>query len=112
MKLDRNLNLNGMGKYALLKLRQLEDYREQTPFGDIAKPIADALQLLQDRGILDWGNTPETEFFVIRLKDKYARGALQNYADAARQDDPEYAGEIYDMAERSGAASPWCKRPD
>ncbi len=112
MKLDRNLNPAGTGKYALLKLRKLEDVRAQEPFGKIAKPIADALKLLEENGILDWGNTPQSEFFVIRLSDIYATEALESYAEEAQYDDPEYANEVYELALRSGLNNPFCKRPD
>lgn len=66
MKLDRNLNPSGMGKYALIKLRI------DQPSAAIGNPprmtiAADAV---------DFGNTKETDFFVIRLKDKYAAPAL------------------------------------
>jgi hypothetical protein len=113
MKLDRNLNVNGLGKYALLKLRSLRDFTDPAdPFQEVAKTIADAIQALERAGILDWGNTPETEFFVIRLKDKYAASGLHGYANAAYADDPEYGEEIDKMARRSGPVHPNCKKPD
>lgn len=112
MKPDRNINDTGMGKYALLKLRPLADMRDGT-FQSLPSEIVAAFKLLEDEGILDWGRTgTESEFFVIRLKDKYARDALRAYANAAHTDDPEYAAEIYEMAERAGPASPFCKKPD
>lgn len=103
MKLDRNLNPNGRGKYALLKLRNLRD-------GDTA--VDAALRTLDEAGILDWGNTIDSEFMVIRLKDKYAADALARYAAVASVDDPEYASEIAEMAHRSGPNHPNCKKPD
>ena len=112
MKLDRNINGNGRGKYALLKLRKLDDYTEQGAFGEVAKPIAEAIKVLEDAGILDWGNTPETEFMVMRLKDRYSQAGLAAYAREAVIDDPEYGGEIWEMARRAGPASPFCKAPD
>lgn len=114
MKLDRNLNDDGTGKYALLKLRNLEAFREEGTFGGVvAEPIASALKTLDDYGIVDWGNRgAESEFMVIRLKDKYAGDALASYAAAAAVDDPEWAAEVADMAGRAGVNSPWCKRPD
>lgn len=102
MKLDRNVNATGMGKYALLKLRNVE----------MTADVVAAFDLLQAKGILDWGDKPETEFFVIRLKDMYAAPALHNYAVAAYPNDPEYALEIEHMAERAGSNHPNCKRPD
>lgn len=88
MKLDRNSTDPKRGKYALIKLR-------------VAKPVP-----LDQHGIhhsveteaIDYGSTPETDFFVIRLKDKYAAPALAAYAWAALRDDPEYAKEVLDLA--------------
>lgn len=113
MKLDRNINANGRGKYALLKLRMLDDFTDPSdPFQEVAKPIADAIATLDRAGILDWGNTPETEFFLMRLKDKYAGSGLYGYANAAHIDDPEYAEEIEGLARRAGPTNPFCKKPD
>ena len=112
MKLDRNINSNGMGKYALLKLRILDDCRSEGAFGKVAPAVSGALEILEKNGILDWGNTPQSEFMVIRLKDKYAQAALRAYATEAAHDDTEYANEILEMANRAGPNSPWCKTPD
>lgn len=113
MKLDRNINANKLGKYALLRLRKLEEYIAQETFGELAPEIAAAIKTLETAGILDWGlEGTEGEFFVCRLKDKYALDALTAYATAAYGDDIEYAAEISEMALRSGPRSPWCKRPD
>ncbi len=114
MKLDRNILDNaGQGKYALIKLRELENYREQTTFGEIDPAVVAALDLLEKRGILDRGVVEtESEFFVIRLKDRYARAALDAYAAAAFEIDPEWAEEVRTLARRAGSASPWCKDPD
>jgi hypothetical protein len=114
MKLDRNINSNKRGKYALLKLRKLDEFIDpDDPFQQVAPKIADALKVLENAGILDWGlHGTESEFMLIRLKDKYARPSLIAYADAAHVDDPEYAAEISELADRSGQNSPWCKSPD
>lgn len=37
---------------------------------------------------------------------------LEAYANAAGVDDPEYADEVREMADRAGPDSQWCKRPD
>lgn len=104
MKLDRNINPDGRGKYALVKVRSIRD-------GDTA--VDAALRILDDAGILDWGTTPETEFFVIRLKDEYAPNALFAYGIAATvHGDPEYGQEIEEMSRRSGVNHPNCKKPD
>ena len=73
MKLDRNINGNGRGKYALLKLRKLDDWLQSGATAEVPAPIREAIALLEREGMLDWGDKPETEFFLIRLKDKYAR---------------------------------------
>lgn len=115
MKLDRNIPENdGRGKYALIKLRSLENYRSDATFHTYSPEIENALKTLEAAGALDWGTShTESEFFVIRLKDKYAQDAMLNYAEAAHDDgNTEYAVEIEDMAARSGMASPWCKTPD
>lgn len=86
MKLDRNENPNGKGKYALLNLRT-------------------------DK--IEWGCVGEPdEFFVIKLKDKHAKNALEAYADSIVDDDPEFAEEVMELAMRAGADNPYCKAPD
>jgi hypothetical protein len=116
MKLDRNINGNRRGKYALLKLRRLTEIEAwDGRDGEIAdrQAVIDAIALLERAGVLDWGYAgTEGEFMLIRLKDKYADVALKAYAAAAHEDDPEYAAEIHDMAERAGRNSAWCKNPD
>lgn len=96
MKLDRNINPNGMGKYALIKLRHPGWMCGATP---ITEDPNGPTGLVVHADAIDYGDKPGTDFFVIRLKDKYAAPALIAYADAARADDPEYADEIYRLAE-------------
>lgn len=105
MRLDR---VNGKQKYGLIKVRDLSKFAP----GVAADRLYDALKLLESAGIVDWGATPETEFFVIRLKDKYAARALDEYAFAARRDDPEYSEDILALARRSGPNHPNCRKPD
>ena len=85
MKLDRNVSYDGKGKYALINLR--------------------TNQVL-------WGYPhSEHEFFVIKLKDKYASAALFAYARAAEADDPEYAADVRALAQRAHN-HPNSKQPD
>lgn len=94
MKLDRNINPDGKGKYALLKQRELSHSQ--------SVHVSDAVDMLSECGIIDYGGTPETDFFVIRLKDKYAAPALEAYANAALLDDQdEYAKEIFVLAHKA-----------
>lgn len=112
MKLDRNINANRRGKYALLKLRKLNELAEPNdPFQEVDPAINAAIGVLEKAGILDWGNTPETDFFLIRLKDKYAPQTLARYAAQAAADDPEYAQEVMTLS-HSAETNPFCKQPD
>lgn len=117
MKLDRNINPGGRGKYALLKLRRLDeiDRLYDGGDGDVAdlQAVKDAIALLERAKVIDYGATVDTEFFVIRLKDEYAPNALFAYGIAATvHGDPEYGQEIEKMSRRSGVNHPNCKKPD
>lgn len=92
MKLDRNINPDGKGKYALIKLRH-----ESAIMGVVENPSGEPAIAVNDEAI-DYGNTEDSEFFVIRLKDKYAAPALFAYAMAAEKDDSEWANEVLAMA--------------
>jgi len=101
MKLDRNINKDGTGKYALLKMRKLREVRIELSPGTLEwHELEDALETLEFHDIVDFGSGAGTpgDFFVIRLKDKYASAALGAYARAADQDDPEYAAEVRALA--------------
>lgn len=105
MRLDR---VNGKQKYGLIKVRELSKFMP----GAATDRLYDALKLLESAGIVDWGATPETEFFVIRLKDSNAAAALYHYAKSAFLDDNEYARDVMDLAKRSGPSHPNCRKPD
>lgn len=97
MKLDRNLPANnGRGKYALVKLRKVVAQDQS-----VQPAILDALKVLYAAGVLDYGNTGDADFFVIRLRDKHAAPALAAYAMAAYRDDPEYALEVLNLSKRA-----------
>ena len=109
MKLDRNITNPRRGKYALIKLRP-------TSLGPIignehheANPARTRVDVL--KSAIDFGDTDSSDFFVIRLKDKYAAKALRAYANAAAKDDPEYADEVYALALKS-SEHPNRKMPD
>ena len=94
-------------KYALIKNHVLDQgYKDDME-------VKHAISLLESKGVIDWGMTSETEFFVMRLKDKYADDALYRYSLAAAQDgEGDYARAVEEMANRAGAANPHCKKPD
>lgn len=104
MKLDRNTNPNGHGKYAVLKLR--------SGIADGHSNASACVNLLKQSGALNFGTEPGEEFFVIKLRDKYAANALLAYARAAEADgETEYADEINDLAVKSAGLSNR-KKPD
>src|SRR5690349_16291653 len=122
MKLDRNINPNRRGKYALLKLRRLTEIEGWDGGEGEAldrQAVIDAVALLERAGILDWGWAgTDGEFFVIRLKDKYAAEAIRAYSDAvvkdaasivgdepAYKDRMQWALEVQKLQERAGILS-------
>ena len=104
MKLDRNEAPTGKGKYALIKLREIP--------GDPQTPEELAAAILAHPECVDWGTRgSDSEFFLLRLKDKYAAPALYAYADASEEDDAEWSLQIRGMAFRA-TRHPGKKQPD
>jgi hypothetical protein len=101
MQLDRNITTPRRGKYALIKLRGITS---------LSADLEDAFKTLQNHGLLDWGGA-DSDFFVIRLKDKYAAPALAAYALAAYREDPEWSLEVLNLA-KAAAEHPDQKVPD
>lgn len=87
MKLDRNLNSDGQGKYELRNLRT----------GEVVE---------------DCGPEERHEFFVIMLKDRHALPALAAYAASITHVDTEFAEEVRELCKRAGSYSKWCAEPD
>lgn len=116
MKLDRNLNADGRGKYGLILNRRIAEIGRDhgTADGTAGAAVAQALKVLQSFGVLDWGTTPETEFFVMRLKDAHAGPAMEAYAQSCYDHgrDPDYTVDVKGLAMRSGLRHPRCKVPD
>lgn len=112
MKLDRNIPGNeGRGKYALILLRKLATYEPEGAFA--TNQVMDAIALLDREGLIDWGTIgSESEFFLMRLKDRSAHNGLVGYACDAESYDPEWASEVREMAMRAGPFHPSCKQPD
>lgn len=95
MKLDRNTNRGGHGKYALVNMRKIVpliekeemervDFHSKTAH-EISESERDlaAFKRLVERGIISLGNeTPGDQFFVVKYKDKFAHVALDAYAKA------------------------------
>lgn len=107
MKLDRNQEPNGVGKYALINMRR---YRALPD--DKAAEAHDLLGKLEALGIIDTGaRGSDDEFFVIKLRDRSAGAALMAYADDAADYDTEWATEVSALAARADH-HPSKKTPD
>ena len=108
MRMDRNINANGTGKYAIVSMRRLRALTG--PPKQQAKAMLDGLDAM---GLIEWGAVgEEDEFFLIKLKDRHARAALLAYEKSIEPTDPEFALEVATMAARAGKLSPFCKEPD
>jgi hypothetical protein len=100
MRLDRNTNPDGKGKYAVVKLRPAAGLNAQG-----------CINLLERAGLLSFGTKPGEEFFVLKLTDKYAGWALKAYAQAAVNDgEHEYGADVMALAEK--ADTELRKKPD
>lgn len=101
MKVSRRTE-GSPGKYAVVRLRDVQSAEHQQ-----------AIDTLASGGFVSFENVGDKdEFFVIRLRDRYAQAALAAYAAAAEFDDPEYAAEVRDLMRRAGPNSPHSRRPD
>ena len=114
MKMDRNTTEDGLGKYAVINLRRLDELcGSPSTFERWTPRVKEALKTLEEVGALEWGVVGEPdEFFLIKLKDKNAMHALMAYHANAYRDDPEWAEEVRQLAMRSGPFHPLCKAPD
>lgn len=122
MKLDRNLNGDGRGKYGLILNRRLKEIADTAGVSRAhdaqAHEVGVAMAVLTSCGVIDWGDTVDTEFFVMRLRDAFASSALQQYAHAAmffaanrKPHLQDYANDVTELAHRS-SAHPNKKWPD
>lgn len=125
MKLDRNTNLGGQGKYALVNMREVVPLIEEADRGnhETIDPLTvkrlTAFNILVDAGIITLGNeTPGDQFFVMKYKDKFTAPGLQGYAHAVAaeatakhdQELKEYAEQMF--AEASFASKIGHRIPD
>lgn len=106
MKLDRNITNPRRGKYALVLMRR---FQELDPIQQ--ELFSEAMDSLRSLHAVDFGDSAESDFFVIRLRDKYAGHALTAYGLAAVDDDPEYSGEVLKLAEMA-VTHPSKRKPD
>lgn len=113
MRLDRfNANAGYRNKYAVINMRNLS----VSLSGKDGEEIKKALATLSQAGLVNHGE-PGTagEFFVLMLKDEFAREALLAYAARAGEEGGkyhEYSIDIDKLADRAGTGSPFAKLPD
>lgn len=67
-------------------------------------------RLAENPGLIEFDT--EADMFPIKLQDKHALPALLGYARSAKNDDPELAADVTELAERAGKNHPNCKDPD
>lgn len=101
MRLTRNTTPDGKCKYAIVrldKIRQIDEAQEGTASGE----IDEALAILEEIGVLEYGEPgTDEEFFVIKLKDENAYAALEAYSECAKWKDEELADDVFELAERA-----------
>jgi len=114
MKMDRDINDDGGGKYAVINLRRLNSVAAGSgPFQRWSPQVEQALKTLEEAGALEWGRVGERdEFFLVKMRDQFAPGAIRGYAAMADGVDPEWATAVRTMLTRAGINSPFCKAPD
>lgn len=108
MKLDRNINRGGGGKYALVNMRKLLPLLDKEAGGELSTEEIGTLhcfRVLVQNGVITLGNeSPGEQFFVMKYKDKFTAPALIAYANAVRLEAVvgdglwEYANQIRDEA--------------
>lgn len=81
MKLDRNTNRGGHGKYALVNMRKLLPILDASQGTAKDTSVIEAFMLLVREGIVTLGTeSPGDQFFVMKYKDKFTAPALHAYA--------------------------------
>lgn len=83
MKLDRNTNRGGRGKYALVNMRKLLPILDASQGTQEDTDMIEAFQLLVRQRIITLGNeTPGDQFFVMKHKDRFTPAGLRGYIAA------------------------------
>jgi hypothetical protein len=108
MRLMRNVTPDGQCKYAVIRMD-----KAPSPGSNEGILLENALTALTALGLLENPRPGEQEeFFLVKLKDINALPALRAYAESAWLSDSELAEDVYALANRAGANSPWCRKPD
>src|SRR5262245_53337306 len=87
MKLDRNTNPRGRGKYALVNMRKLGPLIEGSQNTAENFECIEAYFLLKEHGFITEGNeSPGDQFFVMKYRDRFTAAGLNGYATAVELD--------------------------
>lgn len=85
MKLDRNINPDGWGKYALVLMRVLIPIMQKPATDAEAVAVREAFELLIQKGIIRTGaEAPGLNFFVLGFNDRFTPQALRGYYAAVK----------------------------
>jgi hypothetical protein len=96
------------GQCALLRVSP-HSWDTVNPHPQWTPEIQEAIRTLNSAGLIEWGRVgAPDEFWVVRLADVNAPGALMGYARMADNTDPELASEVRSLLSRAGANSPFC----
>lgn len=84
MKLDRNTNPDGRGKYALIQMREISAQQVKDLRADLKRNATAEYQQLTaiPCAAIHLGGKPREQFFVLKYKDRFASAALYAYAEA------------------------------
>lgn len=97
-------------KYILIKTDIFKAWNRPVPTN--AVDLAELIKVHPEAVIFNKEDDPD-EFFVIMLKDKFARSAIIQYARAAALYGRRQLGSfVQSLAERAGHMSKYCKDPD
>lgn len=116
MKLVRNTTIDGTCKYDIINRSKIKDLGEEEK-----NKVLEAIDVLKQSGIYtECLLNNKEEFFVIKLKDQFAKPALEAYAESVKQyavsvgdaDLSDYGADVSDLANRSGVNNVYCKIPD
>jgi hypothetical protein len=104
-RLVRETSPDGKGKYALVRLDQIDKAIRK---GASLNRVEDAVSTLYREGLLEYGEKgSDDEFFVLKLKDPHAAFAIRAYAVSlhakCKPGEKHLVKDIFRVAERSEA---------
>ncbi len=100
MRLVRNTQPDGIGRFAIIRIDMLTPLEREILILETKKQDAYTINIRPE--VIELSPpTSEEECFVIKLKDINAPAALHAYADECEKTDPEFALDIRELASRA-----------